>query len=291
MQRRAFCKSAVAAGVSAVWLPTAGFGRGRAFPDLPAVTGDGAETVLPGAAVQALAKRLSGSLLLPATGEYEAARRTWNGMIDRRPAAIAACAGAADVAEAVTFAREHELLLAVKGGGHSYPGKSVCDGGLMIDLGGMHDVAVDVDRRTARVGGGALLGDLDSASFEHGVATTTGIVSHTGVGGFTLGGGLGRTNRKFGLAIDNLLAAELVTADGRILEVDAERHPELFWAIRGGGGNFGVVTRFDYRLHPFHPTVFGGDITYPFSMARDLLTFFADYSSGLPDEVNIEPGA
>lgn len=164
MQRRAFCKSAVAAGVSAVWLPTAGFGRGRAFPDLPAVTGDGAETVLPGAAVQALAKRLSGSLLLPATGEYEAARRTWNGMIDRRPAAIAACAGAADVAEAVTFAREHELLLAVKGGGHSYPGKSVCDGGLMIDLGGMHDVAVDVDRRTARVGGGALLGDLDSTS-------------------------------------------------------------------------------------------------------------------------------
>jgi FAD/FMN-containing dehydrogenase len=282
----------VAAGIGAAFLPTTGFSREiHASSDIVAVTGDGEETVLSRAAVNELAESLSGTLLLPESGEYESARRIWNGMIDRRPAAIAACAGTADVAAAVTFAREHELLLAVKGGGHSFPGKSVCDGGLMIDLGAMHTVHIDVERHTAHVGGGALLGDLDSASFGHKLATTTGIVSHTGVGGFTLGGGLGRINRKFGLAIDNLLAAELVTADGRILEVNVEQHPDLFWAIRGGGGNFGVVTRFDYRLHPFDPTVLGGDITYPFAQAKDLLTFFADYSSDLPDEANVEPYA
>jgi FAD/FMN-containing dehydrogenase len=256
---------------------------------IAAIRGDGREILLQGGAVSDLAKSLSGELLLPGSRDYDSARRVWNGMVDKRPALIAVCANAKDVANSVSFASSHDLLLAVKGGGHSYPGKSVCDGGLMIDLAPMNDVQVDAGNRTAEIGGGALLGHLDSATLRENLATTTGIVSHTGVGGFTLGGGMGRIDRKFGLAIDNLLAAEIVTADGRIHHVDTDENPELFWAIRGGGGNFGVVTRFRYRLHPFDPMVFGGDIYYPFSQARDLLTFYAEYSASIPDELNIEP--
>jgi FAD/FMN-containing dehydrogenase len=295
MLRRTFCKTALSAAVAAA----AGHSTARATEqalslaatDVVAVTGNGSEVSIRKAELGELSDSIDGKLLLPGNRRYDAARRVWNGMIDKRPAMIAACTSAADVASVVTFAAERELLLAVKGGGHSYPGKSVCDGGLMIDLALMHKVVIDTGRQRASVGGGALLGHLDTAGFAHGLATTTGIVSHTGVGGFTLGGGMGRTDRKFGLAIDNLLAAELVCADGRIRRLNDDENTELFWAIRGGGGNFGVAIQFEFRLHPFDATVLGGAIYYPFKQARDLLTFFAEYSSDLPDEVNVEPTA
>ena len=295
MLRRTFCKTAFAAAVAAavehsiaVAAEDSSF---RAVADIKAITGSGREVSISKAELKELRDSLDGKLLLPGNDRYDSARRVWNGMIDKRPAMIAACTSAGDVATAVTFAAERELLLAVKGGGHSYPGKSVCNGGLMIDLAPMHKVVIDAGRQRAYVGGGALLRHLDSASFAHGLATTTGIVSHTGVGGFTLGGGMGRTDRKFGLAIDNLLAAELVSADGRVRRVNNDEDTDLFWAIRGGGGNFGVVTQFEFRLHPFDTTVLGGGIYYPFTQARDLLTFFAEYSADLPDEVNVEPNA
>jgi FAD/FMN-containing dehydrogenase len=249
----------------------------------------GEELSLETAAVKELGESLSGRLLLSGDDGYDGARTVWNRMIDRHPALIAVCANAADVRNAVTFASERGLLLAVKGGGHSFPGKSVCEGGLMIDLSQMQSVEVNAGEMTALVGGGALLGHLDAATFEHNLATTTGIVSHTGVGGFTLGGGFGRTDRKFGLAIDNLIAADLVTADGQLRHVSAEENPDLHWAIRGGGGNFGVATSFTYLLHPFDPTIFGGSIVFPFEQAKDVLLFYAEYSESLPDEANVEP--
>jgi FAD/FMN-containing dehydrogenase len=188
----------------------------------------------------------------------------------------------------VTFAGERGLLVAVKGGGHSIPGKSVCEGGMMIDLSSMNSVVVDTENKTAIAGGGALLGHLDTATLAHNMLTTTGVVSHTGVGGFSLGGGLGRVDRKFGLAVDNVLSADLVTADGQLRHVSSDENPDLFWAIRGGGGNFGVATAFEYRLHDFDPTIYGGNIVFPFEQAKDVLLFFAEFSSSLPDEANAE---
>ncbi|MDH3747483.1 MAG: FAD-binding oxidoreductase [Gammaproteobacteria bacterium] len=287
MKRRAFCKSTLAAAMVAT-IPACGK---KLSGEISAVGLTGEELTLEKAAVQELGDSLNGNLLLASDGGYDNARRVWNGMIDKRPALIAACADAADVQNAVTFASERGLLVAVKGGGHSFPGKSVCDGGLMIDLSSMQSVNVNVDDQTAVVGGGALLGHLDTATLPHNLVTTTGIVSHTGVGGFTLGGGMGRTDRKFGLAIDNLLAADLVTADGQLRHVSADENPDLYWAIRGGGGNFGVATSFTYRLHPFDPLSYGGSIVYPFEQAKDVLNFYAEYSDSLPDEANIEPVA
>ena len=287
MKRRTFCKSTVAAAVAATF-PACGT---KVSDPIQAVSLAGDELSLEAAAVKELGESLSGRLLLSGDAGYDAARTVWNGMIDKRPALIAVCADAADVQNAVTFASERGLLLAVKGGGHSFPGKSVCEGGMMIDLSSMHSVDIDTDEKTAVVGGGALLGHVDTVTFAHDLATTTGIVSHTGVGGYTLGGGMGRTDRKFGLSIDNLLAADLVTADGQLRHVSAEENPDLYWAIRGGGGNFGVVTSFKYRLHPFNPKIYGGNIVYPFEQARDLLTFHAEYSATLPDEANVEPFA
>ena len=221
--------------------------------------------------------------------DYDSARRIWNGMHDKRPALIARVASAADVSEAVTFARERDLLVAVRGGGHSWPGKSVCDGGLMIDLSAMNDVTIDVDDQRALVGGGALLNNLDTASLEHGLVTTAGVVSHTGVGSFTLGGGFGRLNRKHGLTIDNLLAVEIVTADGQVRVASAEQDPDLFWAVRGGGGNFGVVTRFEYQLHRFDRNVLSGMISWPIEQAREVLSFYADWYLGLSDDLYVGP--
>lgn len=286
MKRRTFCKSTVAA-VAATALPACG----SRVADVAALSLSGEELTLEGAAVAELSDSLNGTLLLAQDAGYDAARTVWNGMIDKRPALIAVCTTSADVQNAVTFGSERGLLVAVKGGGHSFPGKCVCDGGLMIDLSQMHSVDVNVDEQTAVVGGGALLGHLDTATFAHNLATTTGIVSHTGVGGFTLGGGLGRVDRKFGLAIDNLLAADLVTADGQLRHVAADQNPDLYWAIRGGGGNFGVVTSFKYQLHPFDPTIYGGTILFPFEQAKDVLLFYAQYSEALPDEANVEPFA
>lgn len=285
MRRRDFCLSALAAGV-ATSLPACSRGAPVA---IDAVTGDGEAASLERAAVRELAESLDGNLFLPQDAGYDSARRVWNGMIDKHPAVIVRCRTADDVASAVTFAGERNLLLAVKGGGHSFPGKSTCDRGMMIDLSQMHSVDVNVDDRTARVDGGALLGHLDGATFEHGLATTTGVVSHTGCGGFTLGGGLGRTDRLHGLAVDNVLAATVVTADGRILRTSTDENADLFWAIRGGGGNFGIVTEFVYRLHPFDPTVYGGTLVYGFDQARDLLRFWAELNQTLPDEANVEP--
>src|SRR5262245_43930394 len=196
-----------------------------------------------------------GEVLLPTSPDYDAARKIWNGAVDRRPACIARCAGVADVVAAVRFARDHELEVAVRGGGHNVAGTAVCDDGLVIDLSAMRAVWVDPASRTARVQGGALWGDVDHETQVHGLATTGGIVSHTGVAGLTLGGGLGWLMRKHGLTVDNLLAAHVVTAAGELLRVSADEHPDLFWALRGGGGNFGVVTAFDFRLHPIGPEV------------------------------------
>lgn len=257
--------------------------------NVEAVTSGGEQISLEKAAVQELKDSLSGSLVLPSDAGYESARHIWNGMVDKRPAMIARCANVNDVANAVTFAGERNLLLSVRGGGHSFPGKSVCDDGLMLDLSAMHNVEVDVKGRTATTGGGALLGHVDSATLKHDMITTTGVVSHTGAGGFTLGGGLGRVDRMYGLAVDNLLAAEIVTATGDILTVSENENVDLFWAIRGGGGNFGVVTKFIYRVHPFNPTIYGGHITYPIDQAKDAWTFFAEFSETVPDECNLEP--
>ena len=288
MDRRFFCRSAIAAGAALAYpfVPACS----RKVPAIPAVTLDGKDIELEQAAVQELADALEGRLLLASDREeYDRARAIWNGMHDRRPALIAQCRSATDVSHAVTFARERNLLVAVKGGGHSWPGRSVCDRGLMIDLSPMNAVEVDAGRQRAYAGGGALLNSLDSKSLEHGLVTTAGVVSHTGVGGLTLGGGFGRLNRKYGLTIDNLVSAEVVTADGQLRTASADNEPDLFWGLRGGGGNFGVVTKFEFRLHPFNREVLSGNIVWPIDQARQVLDFYADWYGGLSDELYAGP--
>jgi FAD/FMN-containing dehydrogenase len=255
---------------------------------LQAITTTGGHTVLGEAALRHLQARLHGELLLPGGDRYEETRKVWNGMIDKRPALIARCAGAADVLATVTFAREHNLLVSVRGGGHSIAGKAVCHGGLMIDLARMRGVQVDPVTRTARVEGGATLGDLDRATQAFGLATTAGVVTHTGVAGLTLGGGVGRLAHKYGLACDNLLSVELITAEGRVLRVSATENPDLFWGVRGGGGNFGIVTAFEFRLHPVGPGVLGGAVLYPRAKARAALQFYYEYSQSAPDELSAD---
>ena len=292
MKRRQFCQSAVAAGVVFA-LPACGRNESSStsLPQtIDAVSLDGNELGIERAAVSELAESLHGRLYLSGDDGYDTARKIWNGMFDdRRPAMVVQCAAADDVRNAVLFARDRNLLLSVKGGGHSFPGKSVAHRGMMLDLSPMHAVNVNVDAGTATVGGGALLGHLDSATLEHHMATTAGIVSHTGVGGFTLGGGMGRTDRLHGLAIDNLLSASVATADGRLLRASADDNPDLFWAIRGGGGNFGVVTEFEFGLHAFDPTVYAGVLVFPFDAARDLIRVWAGHRDDWPRELNAEP--
>ncbi len=256
---------------------------------IPAVTLSGSDMAIEGAAVRELGESLQGLLMLKGDYGYDGARRLWNAQHDRYPALIVRAANAQDVSNAVTFARERELLVAVKGGGHSFPGHSVADGALMIDLGSMNGVLVDVASRRAKAGGGALLYNLDFATQRHGLATTTGTVAHTGLGGLTLGGGYGLLNRKFGLTIDNLVSAQLVTADGQIRRISADENDDLFWAIRGGGGNFGVVTEFEYQLHEAGPVMLGGDILWPIAQAQELLEFYVEYSAGLSDEMYVSP--
>jgi FAD/FMN-containing dehydrogenase len=293
MRRRTFCGSTISAGIAAVFPATnliAQIGGTTAVPgEIQAVTANGTEvSIAPVEAVE-LKESLEGALLSPGDDRYDSARRIWNGMIDKHPAMIVMCANAQDVSKAVAFAGERNLLLAVRGGGHSFPGKSVCEKGLMINLSAMNAVTVDAESRTARALGGALLGQLDGATLPHRLATTAGVVSHTGVGGFTLGGGMGRTDRVFGLAVDNLLGATLVTADGQVRVVGPDQEPDLYWAIRGGGGNFGVVTEYVYRLHPFNPMIYGGVLAYPWSQAKDVLSYWAEAGDSLPDGASVEP--
>jgi hypothetical protein len=295
MKRRGFCGMTLLAGAAAA-LPLGRliYAQGKSVQaepaDLRAVKLSGAETTIERAAVTDLRASLRGALLTPGQEGYDAARRIWNGMIDKRPALIARCAEAADVGRVVTFARERELLLAVRGGGHSFPGYSTCDGGLMIDLSSMNSVQLDVPKRTARVGGGAWVADVDAATQQQGLATTLGQISNTGVGGLTLGGGFGWLSRRFGLACDNLLSAELVTADGKLRRVSEKDEPDLFWAIRGGGGNFGVATSFEYRLHPLNPHVLAGRVDYPAAQVKDAIEFYANLLSNAPHELSVDLG-
>jgi len=248
----------------------------------------GDELSIETAAIEELRGSLDGNLFLQGDDGYDDAKRVWNGMFDhKKPAVVAQCTTTEDVVNAVNFSSERALLLSVKCGGHSFPGKSTSDGGLMIDLSSMHDAVVDLEGMTARVGGGALLGHVDTATLPHNLVTTTGTVSHTGVGGFTLGGGMGRTDRMTGLAVDNLVEATVVTASGDVVRASEAENSDLLWGLRGGGGNFGVVTEFVFRVHPFNPTVFGGDLIY--RVDGDSLQLYADMLDSAPDEANIEP--
>jgi FAD binding domain/Berberine and berberine like len=226
-----------------------------------------------------------GRLITAGHADYDTARAIWNGAIDRRPRLIARCIGTGDVIAAVRFARDHELEIAIRGGGHNVAGAAVCDDGIVIDLSAMRAVRVDPAARTAWVQGGALWGDVDRETQAHGLATTGGIVSHTGVAGLTLGGGIGWLMRKHGLTVDNLLAVDIVTADGKVLHASADEHPDLFWALRGGGGNFGVVTAFEFRLHTLGPTVLAGPILWDAADAAEVLRFYRDFVRDAPDEL------
>ena len=237
--------------------------------------------------LEAFSRQVSGGVLSPADGAYDEARRVWNGSVDRRPALIARCLSDADVQAAVRFAATHRMLTSVRGGGHHIAGNAVAEGGLMIDLSGMRSVRVDAARRTATVAGGALLGDVDSATQAHGLATPLGINSTTGVAGLTLGGGFGWLSRRLGLSVDNLVAATVVTADGAVRVASSDSHPDLYWALRGGGGNFGVVTSFEFKLHPVGPEVYSGLVVYPFAQARQVLHAWRDFTRDAPDELSV----
>jgi len=261
----------------------------KAVPDIAAVTGDGRAITLRGAEIRELARRMQGPVLIAGDGEYDVARMVRNPSFDRKPALIAQPRTVRDVQAAVEFAHAHALLLAVKCGGHSASGQSTCDRGMMIDLHDLRGVRVDAQKRRAWVEGGTLLGQVDGECAPQGLVTPLGTVSHTGVGGLTLGGGFGRLARKLGLAIDNLESVDIVSADGKLHHASAKDNPDLFWAVRGGGGNFGIVTRFEFRLHPFDGKVIAGGISLPFARARDALTMYADYAAVAPDELYVDP--
>jgi FAD/FMN-containing dehydrogenase len=231
-----------------------------------------------------LAASFKGQVLQPADIGYEVARKVHNGLVDKRPALIARCHGVSDVVAALDLARKLGLEIAVRGGGHNVAGRATIDGGVMIDLSPMKGVVVDPKGRTARTQGGATWADLNPATQEHNLAVTGGVVSATGIGGLTLGGGIGWLMGKYGLALDNLRAIELVTADGKVLQVDNQSEPDLFWALRGGGGNFGIATSFDFDLHAVGPTVVGGPIVHPIARARETLNFFRETTQSLADE-------
>lgn len=243
-----------------------------------------------GDAATELSATFLGQVLRPGDAEYEDARKVHNGLIDRRPALIARCRGTADVVDAVNFARAHGLEVAVRGGGHNVAGRATVEGGLMIDLTPMKGVLVDPTRRLVRAQGGATWADLNRETQLHGLAVTGGVVSTTGIAGLTLGGGLGWLMSKYGLALDNLQSVEMVTADGQVIRTNAQEHPDLFWAVRGGGGNFGVATSFEYRLYPVGPAITGGLVAHPFERAREMLRFYRDFTASLPDEHTVFAG-
>jgi FAD/FMN-containing dehydrogenase len=286
MKRRSFCGSTLALGATA--LVPARRSWASASVDIPAISRTGGQTIVRARDVADLRVALRGNVLSAGDEGYDQARRIWNGVFDRRPALIVRCAGAADVVQAVNFGRANDLLIAVRGGGHSYSGQSVCDGGLMIDLSSMRAVRVDPKARAAHVGGGGLLGELDRETQVHGLATPAGRISHTGAAGLTLGGGFGRLTRRFGMSCDNLRGADVVTADGRIVRADAQENADLLWGLRGGGGNFGVVTSLEYQLHAVEPLMYGGVTAWSLPNARKVLRFYADYYQTMPDELFID---
>jgi FAD/FMN-containing dehydrogenase len=234
--------------------------------------------------IEQFKKSLRGDAVRPADAGYDSARVIWNAGAQKRPGLIVRCSGVADVAASVKFARENDLLLAIRGGGHNVGGRALCDGGLVIDLSRMNAVHVDPAAKTVRVQGGARLGDIDHETHLFGLAVPTGIISRTGIGGLTLGGGLGWLIRKYGMTIDNVLSFQVVTANGEVVTASASQNPDLFWALRGGGGNFGVVTSFEFRAHPVH-TVLGGLLVHPRPAASGLLRFFRDFMQSAPDEL------
>ncbi len=293
MRRRTFLRSSLAAAAAVSVSRTPSFATlyqeaPQAPPDVDAITGAGGQITLRGRDIADLAARMRGRLLLPGDDGYEQARHILNPSFDKRPALIAQPTGTADVRAAVDFAREYDnLLLAVKCGGHSASGKSTCDGGMMIDLSAFRDVRVDPEARKAWVTGGSLLGELDHESMAYDLVTPMGTVSHTGVGGLVTGGGFGRVARRFGLSVDSLTGVDVVTADGQFRRANKHENPDLYWGVRGGGGNFGIVTSFEFQLHPMQRQVVGGRIMFPIEKARDVLTLFADFSLEAPDELSI----
>ncbi len=250
-------------------------------------TNDGGQATLAPEDLETLRAQIRGALCLPGEPGFDTARTLWNAMIDRRPALIVRALGAADVVAAVKFARARGLMIAIKGGGHNIAGNACCDGGLMLDLSLMRSVRVDAAARTARAEPGALLSDFDKETQAFGLATPLGINSTTGIAGLTLGGGFGWLSRRFGLTADNLLSADVVTADGRLLVASERENPDLFWAIRGGGGNFGVVTSFEFRLHQVGPTVLAGLIVHPFADAKTLFDGYEKIVANAPDELTV----
>ncbi len=291
MKRRAFVRSTLAAAAG-VAVPSrssllARYRVATQEADLDAITGDGEQVTLRGRAVAELSARLRGRLLLARQEGYEQARRVLNPSFDKHPALIVQVTGTADIRAAVEFAAEHSLLVAVKCGGHSAAGKGTCDGGMMIDLSPFRNVRVDPVARRARVTGGSLLAQVDHEAMAYGLVTPMGTVSHTGVGGLVTGGGFGRVARRFGLSIDNLTAVDVVTADGQFRRANEQENPDLFWGVRGGGGNFGIVTSFEFRLHPMQRQVLGGPILFPIERARDVLSMYAEYGPEAPDELDL----
>ncbi|PRY12430.1 FAD/FMN-containing dehydrogenase [Pontibacter ummariensis] len=237
--------------------------------------------------IRELSAKLHGELLTPESPQYDEARAIWNSMVDRRPGLIVRCSGSADVLQAVIFARNHDLLLSIRGGGHNIAGSAVCDHGLMLDLSQMRSVQIDPEARIALVEPGCTLADFDREAQAFGLATPVGINSTTGVAGLTLGGGFGWLSRLYGMTVDNLLAVDIVTAEGELVQASEDRHQDLFWAVRGGGGNFGVVTSFKFRLHKVGPEVLSGLIVHPFSEAKKVLQFYREFVAGLPDETAV----
>ncbi len=254
---------------------------------LHVISGTGGNVTIDSAAIETLQSSLRGELLFPGDNGYDNSRTVWNAMIDRRPAVVIRCAGVADIRRAVTFANEHGLLTAVKGGGHNIAGNAVCDGGLLIDLSNMRAVSVDSETRTAHVEPGATLRDFDHECQAVGLATPVGINSTTGIAGLTLGGGFGWLSRRYGMTVDNLRAVDVLVADGRLLRASEKENSDLFWAIRGGGGNFGIVTRFEFQLHPVGPNLLSGLVVYALEDAASVLKQYREYSKKLGDETAV----
>ena len=290
LNRRHFCQTALA-GATAALLPVnllLASPMNKVIADVDAISLTGKQMTLRQLAVQELSDSLRGPLILPGNEAYDLARQVLNPSIDKHPALIVQPTGAADVSRAVQFASDNNLVVAVKCGGHSSAGKSTCDGGLMIDLSRFRHVRVDKNAQVAHVSGGSLLGEMDHETMRHGLVTVAGTVSHTGVGGLTTGGGFGRLARRFGLTLDNVKAVDVVSADGQLRHASADENQDLYWGVRGGGGNFGVVTSFELNLHKMDRRVMAGSFVYPMSRFKDVAAFYAEFSARAPRELQVD---